>query len=117
MPFTFQIGNHSCQISERYLRDIIDNKREHVFSTCEKFIDFFRNIFTRRSLISDYREIYNLLCQKKEHPDIKGPFSPGPFSKTAGIWATQGTLFPSVALEEVETLLLGSRMNTLRESN
>ncbi|ENV6950656.1 TPA: hypothetical protein ACGKPR_002242, partial [Salmonella enterica subsp. enterica serovar Typhimurium] len=23
MPFTFQIGNHSCQISERYLRDII----------------------------------------------------------------------------------------------
>ncbi|EDE2251343.1 Secreted effector kinase SteC [Salmonella enterica] len=81
MPFTFHIGNHSCQISERYLRDIIDNKREHVFSTCEKFIDFFRNIFTRRSLISDYREIYNLLCQKKEHPDIKGPFSPGPFSK------------------------------------
>lgn len=71
MPFTFHIGNHSCQISERYLRDIIDNKREHVFSTCEKFIDFFRNIFTRRSLISDYREIYNLLCQKKEHPDIK----------------------------------------------
>ncbi|EHJ0966008.1 TPA: Secreted effector kinase SteC, partial [Salmonella enterica subsp. enterica serovar 1,4,[5],12:i:-] len=52
MPFTFQIGNHNCQISERYLRDIIDNKREHVFSTCEKFIDFFRNIFTRRSLIS-----------------------------------------------------------------
>ncbi|HGB4588385.1 TPA: hypothetical protein ACIVI3_002422, partial [Salmonella enterica subsp. enterica serovar Typhimurium] len=28
MPFTFQIGNHNCQISERYLRDIIDNKRE-----------------------------------------------------------------------------------------
>ncbi|MGL0544049.1 Secreted effector kinase SteC, partial [Salmonella enterica subsp. enterica] len=55
MPFTFHIGNHSCQISERYLRYIIDNKREHVFSTCEKFIDFFRNIFTRRSLISDYR--------------------------------------------------------------
>ncbi|HGJ1413372.1 TPA: hypothetical protein ACJWHJ_003433, partial [Salmonella enterica subsp. enterica serovar Montevideo] len=27
MPFTFQIGNHSCQISERYLRDIIDNKK------------------------------------------------------------------------------------------
>ncbi|EEQ0038059.1 Secreted effector kinase SteC, partial [Salmonella enterica subsp. enterica serovar Ohio] len=81
MPFTFHIGNHSCQISERYLRDIIDNKREHVFSTYEKFIDFFRNIFTRRSLISDYREIYNLLCQKKEHPDIKGPFSPGPFSR------------------------------------
>ncbi|HFV9542936.1 TPA: hypothetical protein ACX1ZI_004631, partial [Salmonella enterica subsp. enterica serovar Infantis] len=25
MPFTFHIGNHSCQISERYLRDIIDN--------------------------------------------------------------------------------------------
>lgn len=47
MPFTFHIGNHSCQISERYLRDIIDNKREHVFSTCEKFIDFFRNIFTK----------------------------------------------------------------------
>ncbi|HHS5577213.1 TPA: hypothetical protein ACTNXK_003637, partial [Salmonella enterica subsp. enterica serovar Enteritidis] len=21
MPFTFHIGNHSCQISERYLRD------------------------------------------------------------------------------------------------
>ncbi|EDQ0298260.1 Secreted effector kinase SteC, partial [Salmonella enterica subsp. enterica serovar Kintambo] len=81
MPFTFQIGNHSCQISEGYLRDIIDNKREHVFSTYEKFMDFFRNIFTRRSLISDYREIYNLLCQKKDHPDIKGPFSPGPFSK------------------------------------
>ncbi|ESH76839.1 hypothetical protein SEEA5861_19675 [Salmonella enterica subsp. enterica serovar Agona str. 648586-1] len=65
MPFTFHIGNHSCQISEKYLRDIIDNKREHVFSTYEKFIDFFRNIFTSRSLISDYREIYNLLCQKK----------------------------------------------------
>ncbi|EPX9308558.1 hypothetical protein ACW58T_003930, partial [Salmonella enterica subsp. enterica serovar Cerro] len=27
MPFTFQIGNHSCQISERHLRDIIDHKR------------------------------------------------------------------------------------------
>lgn len=42
MPFTFQIGNHSCQISERHLRDIIDHKREHVFSTYEKFIDFFQ---------------------------------------------------------------------------
>lgn len=71
MPFTFQIGNHSCQISERYLRDIIDNKREHVFSTCEKFIDFFRNIFTRRSLISDYKEIYNLLCQKTSVPILR----------------------------------------------
>ncbi|MEY5776235.1 hypothetical protein WKX08_18180, partial [Salmonella enterica subsp. enterica serovar Corvallis] len=27
MPFTFHIGNHSCQISEKHLRDIIDNKR------------------------------------------------------------------------------------------
>lgn len=81
MPFTFHIGNHSCQISERYLRDIIDNKREHVFSTYEKFIDFFRNIFTRRSLISDYREIYNLLCQKNERPDITKPFSLRPFSR------------------------------------
>ncbi|ESF81087.1 putative inner membrane protein [Salmonella enterica subsp. enterica serovar Paratyphi B var. L(+) tartrate +] len=72
MPFTFQIGNHSCQISERHLRDIIDHKREHVFSTYEKFIDFFRNIFTSRSLISDYREIYNLLCQKKSIPILKG---------------------------------------------
>ncbi|WP_426784214.1 hypothetical protein, partial [Salmonella enterica] len=26
MPFTFQIRNHSCQISEKYLRDIIDHK-------------------------------------------------------------------------------------------
>ncbi|MER3178882.1 SPI-2 type III secretion system effector kinase SteC [Salmonella enterica] len=81
MPFTFQIGNHNCQISEKYLRDIIDNKREHVFSTYEKFIDFFRNIFTRRSLISDYREIYNLLCQKNERPDITKPFSLRPFSR------------------------------------
>ncbi|EDG8939723.1 Secreted effector kinase SteC, partial [Salmonella enterica subsp. enterica serovar Typhi] len=80
-PFTFQIGNHSCQISERHLRDIIDHKREHVFSTYEKFIDFFRNIFTSRSLISDYREIYNLLCQKNERPDITKPFSLRPFSK------------------------------------
>ncbi|EDE1794315.1 Secreted effector kinase SteC, partial [Salmonella enterica subsp. enterica serovar Enteritidis] len=48
MPFTFHIGNHSCHISESHLRDIIDNKREHVFSTYEKFIDFFRNIFTNR---------------------------------------------------------------------
>ncbi|ECI3778551.1 EAL domain-containing protein [Salmonella enterica subsp. diarizonae] len=39
-----------------------------------------------------------------------------PTLKTAGVWAIQGTLFPSVALEEVETLLLGSRVNTLRES-
>ncbi|EBD4845984.1 Secreted effector kinase SteC, partial [Salmonella enterica] len=46
MPFTFHIGNHSCHISESHLKDIIDNKREHVFSTYEKFIDFFRNIFT-----------------------------------------------------------------------
>lgn len=36
--------------------------------------------------------------------------------KVAGVLAIQGTLFPSVALEEVETLLLNSRMNTLRES-
>lgn len=74
MPFTFQIGNHSCQISERHLRDIIDHKREHVFSTYEKFIDFFRNIFTSRSLISDYREIYNLqstiYCAKKTSVQI-----------------------------------------------
>ncbi|EAA9450984.1 Secreted effector kinase SteC [Salmonella enterica subsp. enterica serovar Mokola] len=81
MPFTFHIGNHSCQISEKYLRDIIDNKKEHVFSTYEKFIDFFRNIFTRRSLISDYKEIYNLLCQKNERPDITKPFSLRPFSR------------------------------------
>ncbi|EFR2129305.1 Secreted effector kinase SteC, partial [Salmonella enterica] len=52
----------------------IENKREHIFSTCEKFIDFFRSVFTGRSLISDYKEIYTLLCQKKERPDIKGPF-------------------------------------------
>ncbi|AUM40394.1 Secreted effector kinase SteC [Salmonella enterica] len=81
MPFTFQIGNHSCQISEKYLRDIIDHKKEHVFSTYEKFIDFFRNIFTRRSLISDYKEIYDLLCQKNERPDISKPFSLRPFSR------------------------------------
>ncbi|EBA1891527.1 Secreted effector kinase SteC [Salmonella enterica] len=74
MPFTFHIGNHSCRISESHLRDIIENKREHIFSTCEKFIDFFRSVFTGRSLISDYKEIYTLLCQKKERPDIKGPF-------------------------------------------
>lgn len=81
MPFTFQIGNHSCQISEKYLRDIIDHKKEHVFSTYEKFIDFFRNIFTKRSLISDYKEIYDLLCQKNERPDISKPFSLRPFSR------------------------------------
>ncbi|ECD9818587.1 Secreted effector kinase SteC, partial [Salmonella enterica] len=57
-----------------HLKDIIENKREHIFSTCEKFIDFFRSVFTGRSLISDYKEIYTLLCQKKERPDIKGPF-------------------------------------------
>ncbi|EJJ3949354.1 Secreted effector kinase SteC [Salmonella enterica] len=74
MPFTFYIGNHSCCISESHLKDIIENKREHIFSTCEKFIDFFRSVFTGRSLISDYKEIYTLLCQKKERPDIKGPF-------------------------------------------
>ncbi|MFX65460.1 Secreted effector kinase SteC, partial [Salmonella enterica] len=70
----FYIGNHSCRISESHLKDIIENKREHIFSTCEKFIDFFRSVFTGRSLISDYKEIYTLLCQKKERPDIKGPF-------------------------------------------
>ncbi len=80
MQFVFHIGNHSCHISENHLRDIVDNKREYIFSTCERFIDFFRNIFTNRSLISEYKEIYNLLCQNKEHPDIKGPFSPRPFS-------------------------------------
>ncbi|ECD9325045.1 Secreted effector kinase SteC [Salmonella enterica subsp. houtenae] len=74
MPFTFYIGNHSCRISESHLKDIIENKIEHIFSTCEKFIDFFRSVFTGRSLISDYKEIYTLLCQKKERPDIKGPF-------------------------------------------
>ncbi|HGG5671138.1 TPA: Secreted effector kinase SteC [Salmonella enterica subsp. houtenae serovar O:57:z4,z32:-] len=74
MPFTFYIGNHSCRISESHLKDIIENKREHIFSTCEKFIDFFRSVFTGRSLICDYKEIYTLLCQKKERPDIKGPF-------------------------------------------
>ncbi|ECK7332937.1 Secreted effector kinase SteC [Salmonella enterica subsp. houtenae] len=74
MPFTFYIGNHSCRISESHLKDIIENKRKHIFSTCEKFIDFFRSVFTGRSLISDYKEIYTLLCQKKERPDIKGPF-------------------------------------------
>ncbi|EBR1510921.1 Secreted effector kinase SteC, partial [Salmonella enterica] len=57
-----------------HLKDIIENKREHIFSTCEKFIDFFRSVFTGRSLISDYKEIYTLLCQKKERQDIKGPF-------------------------------------------
>lgn len=80
MQFIFHIGNHSCHISESHLRDVVDNKREYIFSTCERFIDFFRNIFTNRSLISEYKEIYNLLCQNKEHPDIKGPFSPRPFS-------------------------------------
>ncbi|EAR7071978.1 Secreted effector kinase SteC [Salmonella enterica] len=74
MPFTFHIGDHNCRISESYLRDIIEYKREHIFSTYEKFMDFFRIIFTRRSLISDYKEIYDLLCQKKERPEIKGPF-------------------------------------------
>lgn len=68
MPFTFYIGNHSCRISESHLKDIIENKREHIFSTCEKFIDFFRSVFTGRSLISDYKEIYTLLCQKKRAP-------------------------------------------------
>lgn len=80
MQFTFYIGNRNCHISESHLRDIIDNKKEYVFSTWEKFIDFFRNIFTGRSSIAEYKEIYDLLCQKKTSSDIKGPFSPGPFS-------------------------------------
>ncbi|MBA3111891.1 EAL domain-containing protein [Salmonella enterica] len=33
-----------------------------------------------------------------------------PGLRMAGVWAIQGSLFPSVALEEVETLLLGSRV-------
>lgn len=74
MPFTFYIGNHSCRISESHLKDIIENKREHIFSTCEKFIDFFRSVFTGRSLISDYKEIYTLLCQKKSAQILKGLF-------------------------------------------
>ncbi|EDQ7094368.1 EAL domain-containing protein, partial [Salmonella enterica subsp. arizonae] len=39
-----------------------------------------------------------------------------PALKAAGVLAIQGTLFPSVALEEVETLLLDSSVYTLRES-
>ncbi|EBP3943013.1 EAL domain-containing protein, partial [Salmonella enterica subsp. enterica] len=39
-----------------------------------------------------------------------------PALKAAGILAIQSALLPSVALEEVETLVLDSRMNPLRES-
>ncbi|EAP1214475.1 EAL domain-containing protein [Salmonella enterica] len=39
-----------------------------------------------------------------------------PALKAAGVLAIQSALFPSVALEEVETLVLDSRMNPLRES-
>lgn len=72
MPFTFQIGNHSCQISERHLRDIIDHKREHVFSTYEKFIDFFRNIFTSRSLFLIIEKSIIYCAKKKSIPILKG---------------------------------------------
>lgn len=69
MPFTFHIGNHSCQISEKHLRDIIDCAKKTsvpILRSLSRY-DHFRGEMKTVHDGAPFLDILNLLMP----PDLK----------------------------------------------
>lgn len=75
MSVAIPFVNNVCHISEEHISDLLQGKNVYQFSFFEKFIDFFRNIFTGVSTISEYYQIYHLLYQHQNNHVISPPMS------------------------------------------
>ena len=75
MSVTIPFVNNTCNISRGQMSDLLQGKDVYQFSLLEKFIDYFRHVFTGKSTISEYYQIHHLLYQHRNHPEISRPMS------------------------------------------
>ncbi|EHM45808.1 protein kinase family protein [Yokenella regensburgei] len=75
MSVAIPFVNDVFHISRERMSDLLQGKDVYQFSRFEKFIDYFRHIFTGKSAISEYYQIHHLLYQHRNHPEISRPMS------------------------------------------
>lgn len=76
MQIDFQLNNIDYSVSDSLMRNIMDYRVGlHEFSVFERFVDFFYYLFTGESVISDYREIYEILYPNIATAEISDPLS------------------------------------------
>lgn len=75
MSVAIPFVNDVCHISRERMSDLLQGKDVYQFSRFEKFIDYFRHIFTGKSAISEYYQIHHLLYQHRNRPEISRPMS------------------------------------------
>lgn len=75
MSLAIPFVNDICHISSAQILDLLQGKDVYQFSSFEKFIDYFRHIFTGKSTISEYYQIHHLLYQHRNLPEISRPIS------------------------------------------
>lgn len=75
MSVAIPLVNDVCHISSEQMSDLLQGKDVYQFSLFEKFIDYFRHVFTGKSTISEYYQIHHLLYQHQNTPQISQPMS------------------------------------------
>ena len=75
MSVAIPFVNDVCHISSEQMSDLLEGKDVYQFSLFEKFIDYFRHVFTGKSTISEYYQIHHLLYQYQDNPQISRPIS------------------------------------------
>lgn len=75
MSVAIPLVNDVCHISREQMSDLLEGKDVYQFSLFEKFIDFFRYVFTGKSKISEYYQIHCLLYHHRNNPQISKPKS------------------------------------------
>ncbi|MFP1961830.1 hypothetical protein [Lonsdalea quercina] len=76
MQIGFNLNNIDYKMSDSLLRNLMDNDAElYDFSVFERFVDFFKYLFTGNSTISDYRAIYEILYPHHSTVKISDPLS------------------------------------------
>lgn len=75
MSVAIPFVNNVCHISSEQMSDLLEGKDVYQFSLFEKFIDYFRHVFTGKSTISEYFQIHHLLYQHWNNPQISKPIS------------------------------------------
>lgn len=76
MSIAIPFVNDVCHISREQMSDLLEGKNVYQFSLLERFIDFFRHVFTGKSTISEYNQIHHLLYQHQNNHQISGAMTP-----------------------------------------
>lgn len=74
MLVAIPLVNNTCHISSEQMSDLLRDEDAYQFGFFEKFIDFFRYIFTGKSTIAEYHQIHHLLYQYPNSSPLSRPF-------------------------------------------